>query len=170
MHQTAGELVDRGCCGSQKHGCSIAQHHWGAFIALSTKRSKGTPGEMSTLLVCSLCFYWTAFGWLLPKTQSRAKSILPDCNRCCDLNDGMKIFSLLAWVEANELDQLSLQMGLNWNWEGAECLFRATAAIYGWMSCPHDSMNQSHGFRQSPLNDICIWSLMVEKPPAVLQE
>lgn len=55
MHQTAGELVDRGCCDSQKHGCSIAQHHWGAFIALSTKRSKGTPGEMSTLSSSAPC-------------------------------------------------------------------------------------------------------------------
>lgn len=42
--------------------------------------------------------------------------------------------------------------------------------IYGWMSCPHDSMSQSHGFRQFPLNDIWMWSLMVEKPLTVLQE
>lgn len=57
VHQTAGELVDMGYCDSQKHGRSIAQHHWGAFIALTTKRSKGTPGEMSTPCLSVPCVY-----------------------------------------------------------------------------------------------------------------
>lgn len=97
VHVTAGELVDVGGCDSQKHGHSIAWHHWEASASLITKRSKGTAGEMNSLCLPGPYVYTKPpLADSCPRHSPGPKGILPDCNRCCGWNYGMKTFGLLA--------------------------------------------------------------------------
>lgn len=95
--ETAGELVDMGYCESQKHGHSIALTPLGSLCFPDYQKVQGYNwGNDCSVSASSLHLYLTTFDWLLPKAQSRVRGRLPDCNRCCDWNYGMKTFHLLA--------------------------------------------------------------------------